>query len=517
MLEENIKKEIKKYINGETERPFSVRDVIDLQSIIDNMSMINSQNKSYQREEVASKKWKQGIVKTIVEEHYIKIPEIHVSVEIGSDNEIKQFEIMDGQQRFSAIREFLESKVSIPSDISNKNWAGKKLNELNITDQNKILQYHIAVVYYIGITPLQKANLFTEVLNNVNTMKPQEIRNAVSGAYSTFIRDVAREDGRKAHRLFTRVTVEDKKKSRNKKPVPLKDRKKRLKYFCDKFTLNGRMEADEWLSELVYLVTNDMNSGVSNASHNKWVKRKQSQSETDNWQNSFLEEPKIIKLLDTGLSLFEEIEKLGERKILTNQCSMTLLLYCLKWERKNYFVDHKKFAKGFVEVYKKWDDIKTKIFLNHTFALQKDRPLERFSDLFRGKNSNSMQTIFWILDKEFEKNQEKYGLLEVDIPTFRKIDIEKKWEEQGRKDYWTGFPIKLEHCDGDHIIPRSFGKKYGGVTKYSNLAVTDSTFNKKRGNKSAAEWIKHVERYIDHDPQHLNKLKEIYLEKECLV
>ena len=81
----------------------------------------------------------------------------------------------------------------------------------------------------------------TIILNNVNDMKPQEIRNAILGVYSTFIRETARFD---PHELFDRL-VEKKGKIT----------KEKLKYFS--FPLKGRMEVDEWLSELIYLFDNN--------------------------------------------------------------------------------------------------------------------------------------------------------------------------------------------------------------------------------------------------------------------
>ena len=97
------------------------------------------------------------------------------------------------------------------------------------------------------------AELFVEILNNTNDMKPQEIRNAITGLFSSWVRDIARGNGKtgkqkqKPHKLFE-VVVE---KGKNV-----------LKHF-GRFTLRGRMEIDEWVSELVYMWTHGWKTGVS--------------------------------------------------------------------------------------------------------------------------------------------------------------------------------------------------------------------------------------------------------------
>ena len=73
-------------------------------------------------------------------------------------------------------------------------------------------------------------------------MNGQEIRNAVLGFYSAYVRNTARFD---PHELFTRII-----EKKGKKEVEA------LKYFSPKFTLAGRLEVDEGLSILVYLWKN---------------------------------------------------------------------------------------------------------------------------------------------------------------------------------------------------------------------------------------------------------------------
>ena len=99
----------------------------------------------------------------------------------------------------------------------------------------------ISCKFYENLDDEQTAYLFVEILNNTNDMKPQEIRNAISGLFSTWVRDTARGNNDKdikPHELFS-FTVDEK----GKKTLTL----------LPAWKLKGRMEVDEWLSELVYM------------------------------------------------------------------------------------------------------------------------------------------------------------------------------------------------------------------------------------------------------------------------
>ena len=113
--------------------------------------------------------------------------------------------------------------------------------------------------FYENLKDEQTAYLFVEILNNTNDMKPQEIRNAISGIFSTWVRDTARGYGidLKPHKLFSYTT----------------DTKgKKILTYLPAFKLKGRMEVDEWVSELTYMHTNTWKLGVTQKAHTQWVK-----------------------------------------------------------------------------------------------------------------------------------------------------------------------------------------------------------------------------------------------------
>ena len=98
---------------------------------------------------------------------------------------------------------------------------------MNITDiretypqlYQQILGYRISCLWYENLSDEQTADLFINVLNNTNQMKPQEIRNAVRGYLSQYIRNTSRFEDR--HDLFERVFSD------------CKGKKQKLKLFSD--------------------------------------------------------------------------------------------------------------------------------------------------------------------------------------------------------------------------------------------------------------------------------------------
>ena len=110
---------------GNTENPNSFRGscsvswlkkaVEGVAEIGDNTAELDTQNRAYQREKVSSVSWKCKIMKTILENGYARIPEIHIRIRYH--NGIWRLELVDGQQRVMAIIDFLDGKYSFPENF----------------------------------------------------------------------------------------------------------------------------------------------------------------------------------------------------------------------------------------------------------------------------------------------------------------------------------------------------------------------------------------------------------------
>ena len=455
---------------GKTEKQCNNGDVsIDwLQS-----ANINTQNRAYQREKVSKVDWQQNIMRTVLVDSYAGIPEIHIRV-IKTKGGWK-YELIDGQQRVTAILEFLNNKYPLPNDMifDGDDISGMKIEELRDdfpTIYEYLVEYRISCKWYEKLSDLQTAHLFIEVLNNVNDMKPQEIRNAILGFYSSYVRNTARFE---PHELFERV-----------KTTVKNTEKQHLRWFSPNFTLAYRMEVDEFLSELLYLNSNGVKKGISHSKHRTWVE--EIQKPEGKYASSFVDKKKSDELLNFALSILKVVPDHFKVK-LNSMTAMMLVLYAKDLCKRFGDINREKYASAFFETYLLWSDTKKQLYAKEKTANGNQMP--PFNELFGGKNGNAIQTIFNVLDKEREKGEINFGVIKLDLrKTFKRGDIVRKWQEQGGKCALTGLELTEKEIAGDHIIPRSAGLKAGGVTEYDNLQVIGKLDNIKKSNMSNEDY-----------------------------
>ena len=437
---------------------------------------INYGKREYQREKVATVPWKQGILITILSNSFRSIPEIHIRV-VKINDEYLTYELVDGQQRVTSITDFLSGLYPLPEDliIDGKDVGGMYVEKLKLTYTDlyeRILNYRISCKWYENISDIQTADLFVEVLNNTNDMKPQEIRNAVSGVFSTWVRDTARGDianGVKCHKLFQTVGDEN---------------KKSLKYF-GKFDLKGRMEIDQFLSELCFLLLKGFKNGISHAPHTAWVKDIQRPGGI--YEDKFTDKKLLEKLLTFSYDIIKSVPKEYKTK-LTPMLSQIMVLYANDLKSRYGKVIPSLFTKAFFSTYEKWSCDKKKLYMNETTV--NGNQMMQFKDLFGGKNKNAIETICYVLNKELESDKNSFGIIEMDQrEVFSDEDIYKKWKEQNMIDYYDGLPLEQEDAVGDHYIARSEGIDNGGVTEYYNLVVTSSYNNSIKSNMNAEAFM----------------------------
>ena len=124
---------------------------------------VNTGNRAYQREKVASLIWKQGILHTILINVFAGIPEIHIRV-IRTENGYK-YELIDGQQRVTAILDFLDGKYSLPANmvVDGCDIGGMNVGMLESSYPEiyqRITEYRISCKWYENLTDQQTAHLF---------------------------------------------------------------------------------------------------------------------------------------------------------------------------------------------------------------------------------------------------------------------------------------------------------------------------------------------------------------------
>lgn len=437
--------------------------------------------REYQREKVASLAWKQAIIKTIIGNGFRRIPQIHIRV-IKAGKSFR-FELIDGQQRVSAPISFINGEFSLPNTsdfnfgngIDLRGYSFQRIKQDFPTIHMKILETRISCLWYENLTDEQTADLFINVLNNTNAMKPQEIRNAVRGELSAWIRNTARFDDVD---LFERI-----KSSKSNKVV--------LKHFSEGFTLKQRMEVDEWLSELIYLQNNGYRKGITQKIHTDWIEYVQAAGNKLSTEAQFEEFREIViePLMKFATDTIKSVPNNLKYKLVP-MFSQILILYGYELKNKYGSLDVPTYVSKFFEVYDKWSNTIKKPYMKEKMWGTDNEQMEPFNKLFGGKNAKAIGTITYVLDKEVKLDKDSFGIVELDSRDFSKAQIIQKWEEQGRNCYYTNTALDIKNIAGDHKIPRSWGIKKGGVTEYHNLVITSKTLNNKKLNMGSEDFQK---------------------------
>jgi|SaaInlV_125m_DNA_1040241.scaffolds.fasta_scaffold06163_2 hypothetical protein len=464
-----------------------------------NDGTFNTGVRTYQREKVATTQWKQEVMRTVLEDAFKSIPEIHIRV-----NEDGTYELTDGQQRTSAPLDYMNNEFPLPKDfIMNDGQADYDLSGLYYRDligdlsnfQNHIKSYEIVCRWYVKLDDQEVSDLFIDVLNNNNTMNAQEIRNAVLGVYSDWVRDTARQDPMNKsalHDLFKRNVI---------------DGKEELKYFSKSFKLKGRMEVDEWLQNLCFMLTegHHWTKGChSQPGQIAWVK--EIQAVGGRFATEYTESKFMLSVLKVAKDIMENTIN---RQRYTPMVSLMLVCYAIeligitgkgnsrKLNTSVNTLDARVFAAKFEEVFIDWNDTQKELYKNETMYYPSNHkgnklPMEPFGKLFGGKNAMAIGTIKKVLDKY---TPAEWGVKVRDGRiTFTKEQKMERLGQQEGKCFWTGAELGDTPIAGDHYIPRS----KGGKTEKTNLVVTSNKLNNLRSNTSPKDFSDSLGVDIDH-------------------
>ena len=144
---------------------------------------------SFQRGEIWDKKRQQRLIDTILRDWYI--PAIHI-VKTG-----ERQEVLDGQQRLAAIRDFVNNDIRINGHTEPANEFIQGLDGLYFDDmprsvQLAVLNYSVPVVVLTDFEPGEPNELFFR-LNQAYNLTPPEKRNALHGPARDQVKDLVSE------------------------------------------------------------------------------------------------------------------------------------------------------------------------------------------------------------------------------------------------------------------------------------------------------------------------------------
>ena len=168
------------------------KDKIDLQPL-------------YQRPSVWNKKKKQKLIDSILRGY--DLPKFYLRSSNSASNSDFEHEVVDGQQRLSAIWEFISNKYKLSDDSKDipdlGNLSGKQWSDLSSTQQDRIGNFHLSVVIIEKASDFEIRQLFLRLQEGVS-LNPAEKRNAMTSNMRDFIANLGDN-----HKVFELIRIPD--------------------------------------------------------------------------------------------------------------------------------------------------------------------------------------------------------------------------------------------------------------------------------------------------------------------
>ena len=128
----------------------------------------------FQRRGVWNRAQRSFLIDTLLLE--LPVPPIHIRVVQSQDNKSVIREIIDGQQRLSAILDYMEDKYSLAKNIESS-FVGKRFSELPAEQQNKVARYPFICEVFYGVADSDVLRIFARLNTHSVKLNDQELRN----------------------------------------------------------------------------------------------------------------------------------------------------------------------------------------------------------------------------------------------------------------------------------------------------------------------------------------------------
>ena len=155
-------------------------------------------NPEYQRGEVWTRDQQMKLIDSVLRDYQLPIIYLHEIKKTVARMTQDRYEIIDGQQRTSALRNFVEGafplyniddeKAKFPAFLQKYEcpWGGKFFDELSSELQSKLLETKLPVAYIKTDDPNEVRDLFVR-LQSGRPLNPQEKRDSYPGEFTEFI------------------------------------------------------------------------------------------------------------------------------------------------------------------------------------------------------------------------------------------------------------------------------------------------------------------------------------------
>ena len=163
--------------------------VVDYCTAMDRSEIIV--NRNYQR---SDKIWppaaKSYLIETILTGFPIPKLSLYQKVDLKSKKTFK--EIVDGQQRSTTLREFINDEFALSKSLRTVEVAGRKYNELDPEYQQRFLDYALSIDLFVSASSAEVVEVFRRMNSYTVPLNPEEQRHAeFQGPFKWFINRLA--------------------------------------------------------------------------------------------------------------------------------------------------------------------------------------------------------------------------------------------------------------------------------------------------------------------------------------
>lgn len=137
------------------------------------------------------------------------VPPIYLRVTQAPSRSRVLREVVDGQQRISAVLSFMEGEFRLSRTLK-ANWGGKSFAQLSKSEQDLISTYSLSVEVFHGISDLEVLEIFSRLNTYSVALNAQELRNGrFFGRMKQLVYELAYEhlEFWRRHRIFTEQNI----------------------------------------------------------------------------------------------------------------------------------------------------------------------------------------------------------------------------------------------------------------------------------------------------------------------
>lgn len=152
-------------------------------------------NREYQR---STKIWPIAAQSYLIESILLGYPIPKLTLRQVTDIKTRESfrEIVDGQQRSEAIRDFFNDRLRLSDKVDTEDFRGRLLSELDDAYQGRFLNYGLAVDVFVAVADQEVRETFRRMNSYMVPLNPEEQRHAeFQGPFKWFIHRIAKRYG----------------------------------------------------------------------------------------------------------------------------------------------------------------------------------------------------------------------------------------------------------------------------------------------------------------------------------